>query len=317
MQKTILPLAATFAGIAGLSLVVAQSQAKTNKQAADNQVHAPKANGGKASVLQTPIVQARVSKSVTHKVPPAITPRRAKLDISPELRKKWREHDAPGNQMIKEARDLLRANDVEGAERKCRQAMEYFRENEISIPHELLGDILLAKGDYEAALESYDHSLFYGDSDFIYIHISLCYIRLGDLEQARKSFLMCPWTDLRKLAADPLPDDMKDMPGTKDLKSMEATLMMALAIITADGYEQKLKYLQAADKLVPESWLIADKIGQMLDRLNRYGEAVTNYRRAMQLGGDKVSYDHRMRVEMFDLRQKQQKQNKQKEKAPK
>jgi tetratricopeptide (TPR) repeat protein len=232
------------------------------------------------------------------------------LKVTREAREREEAITAPGNALDQQALTLLIQGKLEDAERVCREAMAFWQTLNTTSTQglELLGDIQLAQGKYEEALATY--AIVRQNSDNVQTSISIaqCYLHLGDLEKSRKALQECPWTDLRKFAADPLPEELKDMPGTKDLKSMEATLMLALAIITPYGYEHKLKYLQAADKLTPDSWLITNRIGDTLYDLKRYEEAISYYRREMQIGGDKTPYHHRTRVEMYDLWQKQQKE---------
>ncbi len=216
-----------------------------------------------------------------------------KDSISPELRRQAEAHDAPGNQMIKEARALLRAGKLQEAEQKCRQAMEYFRDNELSIPYELLGDILLAKGEYQKALDEYAVFSRSGWSTTLHINIALCYLRLGDLDKAKEAYLDEIQTE-RGLRPE-------HMPGTEDLKSMELTLMLALSGVHSGDSPEALKYLLAAEKLAPENWEIVDAIGQRLDYMERYDDAIPYYKRAIKLGGDKVPYEHQVRVEMYDM----------------
>lgn len=261
---------------------------------------------------QTKKTKTRPSAAVQHRPLGAARQLRSNFALtrSPEGRRQAAAEGEQAAQLHQKARTLLKEGKLEEAEQAWREEVAFWQAHDTTSAgtDQLLGDIQLAQGKYKEALATYAIVLRSSDNPQIFLGIAQCYLRLGDLEKSREALQESPDEGLRKLADDPLPEDLKDMPGTHDLKAMEATLMMVLAASTSDGYEEELKYLQAAEKLSPENWFIADRIGQTLDRLNQYDKAVVYYRRSMQLGGDKVSYDHRMRVEMFDLRQKQNKQ---------
>ncbi len=239
--------------------------------------------------------------------PRAATPRAAAAlgtRLSPEERRRSDEISAHGYQIHLAAQALLREGKLEEAEKKCREEIAYYQSlGGRTTVNQLLGDIQLAQGKYQEALDTYAVVREHSDDTETWLAMSLCYIRLGKLDKAQEAFRACPSEDLRKLASDPPP---AGAPGVGDLKSMELTLMLALSGVHSGDSPEALKYLLAAEKLAPENWEIVDAIGQRLDYMERYEEAIPYYRRALKLGGDKVSYHHRMRVEMYDLQKKQQ-----------
>jgi len=214
------------------------------------------------------------------------------------------EISAHGGALRKQAQALLQAGRFDEAEQVCREEIAFYEPfGTAALAHEGLGDILLAKGEYQKALDEYVVFSRNGDSNTLYLNIALCYVRLGDLEKARKAVQSYPEKQIAQLAADPPVEGARS---TGDLKSMELVLMLALAGVHSGDSPEALKYLLAAEKLAPDDWEIADTIGQRLDYMARYDDAIPYYKRAIRLGGDKVSYRHRTRVEMFDLQKKQQ-----------
>ncbi len=212
------------------------------------------------------------------------------------------EISAQGSQIELQARALLRAGKLQEAEQKCREEIAFYQvHNWNTTGQQLLGDIQLAQGKYQDALDTYAIVRENSDDVETWLDTSLCYVHLGKLEEAQKAFRSCPDASLRKLAADPPPEGA---PGVGDLKSMELTLMLALAGTHSGDSPEALKYLLAAEKLAPENWAIADAIGQRLDYMARYDDAIPYYKRAIKLGGDKVSYEHRVHVETYDLQKK-------------
>lgn len=205
---------------------------------------------------------------------------------------------AQGGGLHKKAQALLRAGKLEEAERVSREEIAFYEKfGEATISRQLLGDILLAKGQYEEALQEYAVLRRSGWSTTLHINIALCYVRLGGLDKAVEAY-----RDQIETELGPGPH-LENIPGTEDLKSMEITLLLKLADVYSGSSGEALKYLKAVAELKPDDWAITERIGLTLYRLKRYDEAIPYYKRALELGGDKVSDRTRTRVEMYERQQ--------------
>ncbi len=261
-MNKMLPVALGLVGATVVALAVAQSQPSRTQ----------------SGVAATSSVGAASTR-------PTFSANTSALRMDIEANARYHARVAPGYEMLKAAQALLVQDKLQEAEQKCREALEFLHRNDHSetalVPLELLGDIQLAKGEYKEALKSYAIAPL--RSAACPVNTALCYVRLGDLEQAKKS---CPDKMLAQYASESHPEAM---PGTRDLKSMEATLLMALANIYGADSAQELKYYKAAEKLAPTNWHLAEGLGWTLDDRGRSDEAVRYYKRAVQYGGDKVS----------------------------
>ncbi len=255
-----------------------------------------------AVMTQSQSSSSRPAERNSHSPAPRHAPRAAAAlgtRLSPEERRRSDEISAHGYQIHLAAQALLRERKLEEAEQKCREEIAYYQSlGGHTTANQLLGDIQLAQGKYQDALDTYAIVREHSDDVETWLAMSLCYVRLGKLEEAQKAFRSCPDEGLRKLASDP---PAPGAIGVGDLKSMELTLMLALAYVHSGDSPEALKYLLAAEKLAPDDWGIADTIGQRLDYMARYDDAIPYYKRAIKLGGDKVSYEHQVRVEMYDM----------------
>ncbi len=220
--------------------------------------------------------------------------------LDPKGEKRLTAYLALGNNAMKHARQLLRVGDLEAAEVECRRAMSLapIFNGKPSYGDELplLGDILLAQGRNYDALECYLRVVTSSKSDDPEhprpnLNAALAYCRLSNLKMAKK---YCPDQAIAKLA----PKRWADWPGTSDLRSLEASLLMSHGFNLASSAQhiEALSYLGAASKLAPKNWLIADATAEQLDDLNRRDEAVSYYKLAIQYGGDKVSHRTRERA---------------------
>lgn len=298
MKKTMLPFTLSLTGAAAIvGAVMSQSQGKPSQPGKPNTHNSSRPAPHHAPPHHAPARQTRPAVAASGEL---------SQPLSPEARARGDEIIAYGEQINQQARALLREGKLDEAEEKCREEITFYQAHSLgNAGRRLLGEIQLAQGKYQDALDTYTALRQNNDDPQLYVSIALCYVRLNKLEEARKVLQAYPEEWMRKQAADPPPEDLKGMPGMADLKSMEATLMLTMATMAPDGYEEQLKYLLAAEKLAPKNALIADRIGEMLYRLERYEEGVLSYKREVQLGG-KLSYRDQMRVEMFDLRKKQQ-----------
>lgn len=246
---------------------------------------------------------------------------------SPEFNEALNKADEPRAEAVRQARKLFDKGDLVGAETWCRRALTLtplvsgkpWHHEEVP----MLGDILMIQGRYEEALECYlsivadqrrRGNLEPDDPDHPTPNIgaALAYCRLGDFEMAKKYF------PAAVVDADTASEEMKEYPGSGDIRALEASLLFIRGSQEGSFSPQALRHFEAAEKLAPDNWMIVNRIGYVLYDLKRYEEAIAYYRREMQLGGDKTPYHHRMRVEMYDLwqKQKEEKANKPKENKP-
>jgi len=225
------------------------------------------------------------------------------------MRREVREHlnvlMTRSRQAEKHARQLLRGGNFAEAEVECRRAMALSPiingKPWYGNTPQLLGEINLAQGNNQEALVSFLEARVSTHSLMLDLNTALAYCRLGNFGMAKKHYpsqTIVNLTDGKSLAEWPQGDD---------LRSLEASILLAQGLDAASSADATgaLPYLRAAGKLAPQNWFIAEQTAYALDYLNRRDDAVPYYRRAIELGGDKVSYEHRMRVEMYDLRKKQ------------
>ena len=261
-----------------------------------------------AIALASLVVAAAVTKMVAKTPQPETFQGVTANPIPPEITKQMDAALVPYGEAVKKATELLNQGKFVEAEAECRRALTlvllingkpWYGEE---VP--LLGDILLAQGRNQEALDCYLRIVTSSVPDnpehpHSNIGAALAYCRLGNFKMAKRYF---PRNDS--------PEWHKVWRG--GIEAFEASLLYSRAgeESSHSNYRMALFYLKQAEKLAPPNtkWFLADMIGDAMYDLHRYDDAVTYYRRAMELGGAKVSYEHRMRVEMFDLRQKQQKQ---------
>jgi len=226
---------------------------------------------------------------------------------------------APSGEATRQARKLFEEGDLVRAEYWCRRALTLvpFISGKPWYGEELplLGDILMAQGRPEDALECYLNEVanqrLHGalkpddpDHPTRNLNIALAYCRLGNLKMAKKyfpdSFII---TEIGSEA-------WKEYPGNGDIRALEASLLFIRGGQESSFPLRRLSYFEAAAKLAPKNVMIASQIGDRLYDLNRYEEAIAAYRRAMELGGETDGWGNPLHIVIDNLqrRQKQQKQ---------
>ncbi len=186
----------------------------------------------------------------------------------------------PGDDRVKAARELLHKGDLDAAERKCREAIKIFRGSYAADwPKELLGDIQLAKGQYEEALESYGVARSHSANPGLSLNVAFCFIRLGDYKNAKKSY-----SDRYLLRNTGV--NKEDLPGIDDVRALEASILLARgaeARSTGD-YKEAVANFEPALKLAPRNGMLAYVQARTLMDLKRYDEALPMFTRAVRFG---------------------------------
>jgi tetratricopeptide (TPR) repeat protein len=211
-----------------------------------------------------------------------------KRPVPEPLLKRFKERVALSKEAEERAGQLLRRGELAQAEEECRRALSISPKLHGN-PYRgstraLLGEILLAQGRNSEALDCF----LQGEHHVIpqwttVLSTALAYCRLRDLEMSRKLY-----EDIQKHTVN---SQEEDLPGTGGPRTLEASILLARATqaYLQHDYEGALLDLNAAGELAPQNWVIVEQTAQVLDRLDRPDEAMPYYRRAVQLGSDKVS----------------------------
>lgn len=230
-------------------------------------------------------------------------PQRESRPLPVPLLERLKERVALSKEAQGRARQLLKEGRFTQAEEECRRALALVpkrHDKPLDVnPLPLLCEILLAQGRSQEALDC----LSEGDHDAMSprvrsLTVALAYCRLCNFEMARNIYL----------ADDPLRFtvgvQVEDLPGTDDPRALEASILLARGVRAsiANDPEGALADYQAAGKLAPDNWVITERIGYFLHRLDRHDEAAPYLKRALQHGGDKVSEDTKRLATGEDLR---------------
>lgn len=208
---------------------------------------------------------------------------------------------AESNRLQLKARELLRSGDVDGADRTALAALtatpaRYGGPGEpMYIIEVLLGDIRLRQCRYEEALRHYLPARNRIGRYALDLDAALCCVRLEDYKRARLLFS----NEVLRAYFSGL--DPADLPGTKTLRELEATILMARG---ADAFrscyeEVALENFEAAARVAPHNGLAACWAAESLDWLGRPAEAVPYWRRAARYGRGEVARKAKKRLASF------------------
>jgi tetratricopeptide (TPR) repeat protein len=270
----------------------------------------------------TPSEQAAVDHSSPASQPQQSPPKIPILSKQPEdieFAKVLHRAFQPSDEARAQADKLFEEGDLVRAEFWCRRALTLlplFKGKPwygSEVP--LLGDILMAQGRPEEALECYlrdvanqelDGSTKPADPDHPRpnLNVALACCRLGDLEMAKKYF---PDAVIAERVS---PEWLKESPDIGDLRTREASLLWIRGNQESSFPLKRLRYFEAAAKLAPKNWMIAREIGDRLYDLNRYEKAIAAYRRAMELGGDTDGWGNPLHIVIENLQRRQKQQQK-------
>lgn len=174
----------------------------------------------------------------------------------------------PSDEAQKRARQLLRDGQLEAAEAECRHALTLspiFAGKRWSMGAlALLGEILLAQKRNEEALDCFIQSYEEGPLTVEEkLGAALAYCRLGDFEMAQQFY------SNETILRFSVTTKAEDLPGTGDLASLEASILLGRAkhAILQHDYKGASRDLKAAGELAPGNAVIADFAAYVLDRL--------------------------------------------------
>jgi len=225
------------------------------------------------------------NQNVTRKVWPA------------QVQKEFNAQLARTSTADKEARQLLKERRFDEAEKACYHALalcpkingEPF---DISA-QQLLGDVYQAQGRYKEAVEVYATSCkhtFANDNEETELKIALCYLKLGDMENAHKFYTEEKFYSVERFfggtTAKQKADDFSMLPGDKTPKTMEASLLYTLgAEKNLYGYPEEANALYKKTlELAPRNALAARYMAWNLDFFGKRDEAVPYWARAAVFG---------------------------------
>ena len=177
----------------------------------------------------------------------------------------------------KEAKSLYASIDLTAAERECQQALEATpviggQKQKLPSAQRLLGRIYLREGRNQEALAAFQ-SCYHNIADAGQnLDIAIAYARLGDYAQAKKFYSDWAITQYR-ISEEPLKSE--DLPGTGDLKSLEASALFARGLDEFFQHQQDeaLDDFKAAEPLAPNNVPIAYWCAQTLMEKGRIAEA--------------------------------------------
>lgn len=221
------------------------------------------------------------AKSQTNSHPPR---RYTKHSLPPEVEAQEAARLVPGTQMMQQARSLMRAGDLSGAERVCLEAVDVFQGTpSVASAQQLLGEIYLAGGQNEKALRSFHAGNQYTQNPTLSLDVALAYCRLGNYEQARRFYSDQAILQYHVAGKDINP---QDLPGTDSPQSLEASILLARGI---DAFFEARKDDALADfataaHLGEENPLIHYYNGMALLHQGRYAEAAPHFQAAASSG---------------------------------
>lgn len=177
----------------------------------------------------------------------------------------------------KEAKSLYASGDLAGAERECRQALSAApviggQKQKMPFTQRLLGRVYLREGHNQEALAAFQ-SCYYNIADAGQnLDIAIAYTRLGDYAQAKKFYSDRAITQYR-ISDEPIKPE--DLPGTGDLKSLEASALFARGLdeFLQHQQDEALDDFQGAESLAPNNIPIAYWCAQALLEKGRSAEA--------------------------------------------
>lgn len=194
-----------------------------------------------------------------------------------------------------ESRQLLKERRFDEAEKACYRALalapKVKGEPFTTTAKQLLGDIYQAQGRYKDAIDAYVTSRKYTfDNEETDLKIALCYLKLGDMENAHKFYTEKKFFSVERFLGGTTTkqkaDDFSMLPGDKTPRTMEASLLYTLASerdLHGDTEEANALFKKTLE-LAPRNALAARYIAWNLDFLGKRDEAVSYWARAAAFG---------------------------------
>ncbi len=207
---------------------------------------------------------------------------------------------AEAYQHEKEAHDLFVSGDLPGAEQAANASLAAApiingRQAKMPLVRQLLGKIYLAEGRNQDALNAFQ-SCYHNIADAGQnLDIAIAYARLGNYEQAKHFYSNRAITQYR-LSQEPLLPE--GLPGTADLKHLEASALLARGIdaFFSGQKQEAFNDLEAAGRLAPANGLIPYYQGMALLHMNRRSEILPYFARAATFGHGEVATEAQQRL---------------------
>ena len=186
-------------------------------------------------------------------------------------------------QLEKEAKRLYASGDLAGAEQTCTQAVKAApviggQQQQMPYTQRLLGRIYLRQGRNQDALRAFQSCYRSIPDAGQNLDIAIAYARMGDYEHARNYYSDQAILQYR-LTDEPLKPE--DLPGTGNLKSLEASALLGRGVDAFFEHRQDdaLDDFLAAERIAPDNALIAYYCAQTLLEKGRGAEAVPRLKR--------------------------------------
>lgn len=190
---------------------------------------------------------------------------------------------APSRQLEKEAKRLYASGDLSGAEQSCQQSLSAApiidgRQQKMPFVQRLLGRIHLRQGRNQDALKAFQSCYSSIPDAGQNLDIAIAYARMGDYEHARKFYSDQAILQYR-LTDEPLKPE--DLPGTSNLKSLEASALLARGVDAFFEHRQDeaLDDFMVSERLAPDNALVAYYCAQTLLEKGRGVEAIPRLKR--------------------------------------
>jgi tetratricopeptide (TPR) repeat protein len=196
----------------------------------------------------------------------------------------------PSNEAERRARALLAQGDIACAEAECRKAVALSPTVNGQPTHgtQLLGEICLREGRNREALKYLLGALPHTAGGVTNLNAVIAFCRLGDYRNAKRFYsdgiIVQDWS----------PEMPSDLPGTRDLASLEASALLGHGIDAAQEHrrEDALRDFLAAERLMPRNPHIAYITAETMLLLNHPGDAeaaLPRYRLAAATGHGRIA----------------------------
>lgn len=181
--------------------------------------------------------------------------------LAPSVEKYTKAKTVLAGKILKEAQASLKIGDLSTAERKCRTSLQV--DPEFGYAYLLLGNINLRNGDIVSAQENMEKAVKYQPTSYsAWYNLGLIYKRTKNYVQAEEALL----------------NSLKYKPNyAKAYSTLGQVYMAQNKLAQAEGAYSN------AIKMDPNSASARDGYGELLNKLERYEEAVVNLKRADQL----------------------------------
>lgn len=215
-------------------------------------------------------------------------------------------HSRRSQAVEKEARSLLKESRFAEAEAACYRALalspKINGQPSSMEALQLLGDVYREQGHYKDAIDTYNKARQHTRNLELDCNIALSYVKLGDLNSARKFFSEeKAFGNMVDLPPQQKAQFLAQLPGTKTAKSFEASIYFARGKEKGSyaALDEAVENYQKALRLVPHNALIARHCAWDLDFLGRSKEATPLWARAAAFGTGDVAHEG-----LFELKQR-------------